>query len=529
MEAAEFIQRFYQLTPKPKAVFIAFLDGAEDEAIAVQLNLSTATVRKHIQNLCDHFAIAVEGDLGKQNRRQTLLDLGQGILQEWLVKKTPDVLQKSALAEPEDRSKKSQSSPPNLYCLPQVGQLWGRQTEQNQLSQWLTNPDLRLGIISGLPGCGKTSLVAQVIAAVADQFDWIVWRSLSPPISFLQWLDGCLTQSAQTPISLVESLETQLDPLLDLLRQKRCLFVLDDWQTLFTSQQFAGHYRGIYQDYQFFLEQIVKTSHQSLILILSQTLPMGVNRWLRPGMPVKNLTLDGLGKETPLMLQNLGLTGEKAWPQLIATCGDRPLSLLLVNTVIQSLFAGNVENYLAFNPLGITEDHLQLVDQSLTPLTAIEKQILTVIALVESPVSLNQISPKIPVNQLGLLSALTSLANRHLLQSRDQLFHLETAIANGLLSLVVQKIWQELGQLLQENLLTKPSYWVEYDLNSAFSDPKAHPKFHQLWRSVQQENPDLLSKIPSECPLSASKEMGYFVTNWQALISLTENSLETHA
>jgi DNA-binding NarL/FixJ family response regulator len=58
MQAAEFIQRFYQLTPKPKAVLIAFLEGAEDEAIAVQLKLSTATVRKHIQNICDHFSIA---------------------------------------------------------------------------------------------------------------------------------------------------------------------------------------------------------------------------------------------------------------------------------------------------------------------------------------------------------------------------------------------------------------------------------------------------------------------------------------
>jgi len=517
MQAAEFIQRFYQLTPKPKAVLIAFLEGAEDEAIAIQLKLSTATVRKHIQNLCDHFSIATEGELGKQNRRQTLFDLGQAILREWLVEKNPEVLQKSAIVEPSSNVE----NPPqqNLAHLPQVGQLWGRQTEHDQLTQWLTNPDLRLGIISGLPGCGKTSLVAQEIATVADQFDYIYWRSLLLSISFLQCLDECLNQAEKRPISLIESLENQLEPLLNLLRQKRCLLVFDDWQTLFASQQFAGHYQGIYQGYQTFLHQIIQTSHQSLILIITQTLPADVNRWLRPGMPVKNLKLGGLGEYAPLMLQQLGLTGEAAWPKLIETCGDRPLSLLFSQTVIQSLFASNVESYLDFNPLGITEDHFALVKQSLTPLTPVEYQILTVIALAESPLSLIDLAPQIPLNQLGLLSALNSLANRHLLQTIDHSFILEAAIANGLLSLFVQKIWQELVQLVQENILTKQSYWVNYNLQAALSDPKSHPNFHQLWRSYQQENPQLISVISSEYPISLSPETGYFITNWQALVA----------
>ncbi|MEY2984027.1 MAG: hypothetical protein RLZZ568_644 [Cyanobacteriota bacterium] len=517
MKAADFIQRFYQLTPKPKAVFIAFLDGAEDEAIAVQLKLSTPTVRKHIQNLCDHFEITAAGEFGKQNRRQALFNLGQGILQEWLVTKNPEALQASLLTASETGSQPQPSSPADLNGLPQVGQLWGRQAEQAQLKTWFADPDLRLGIITGLPGCGKTSLVAQTIAAAADQFDWINWRSLSPPLSLLQYLDEALTQAKQRPLPLLDSLENQLDPLFTLLRRQRCLLVCDDWQCLFSPQQFAGHYQAPYQDYQTLLERLIQTPHQSLILIISQTLPTGMRRWLRPGLPVQTLTLTGLGQAAPLLLENLGLTGKSAWPQLMATCGDRPLSLLLVNDVIQSLFAGNVDQYLSFNPLGICEDHLTLVQQSLTGLSPIEQKILTVIALAETPISLQDLAPQIPLNQLGLLAALTSLRNRHYLQESDTLLYLEAAIANSVLSLTVKRLWQELVQLQQENIVTRSSYWVEYDFQQAFADPMAHPQFQHLWQSYQSENPDLLSALPSECPVPLSPALGYLSRNWQGL------------
>ncbi|MEB3226963.1 MAG: NB-ARC domain-containing protein, partial [Synechocystis sp.] len=462
METADFIQRFYQLTPKPKAVFIAFLEGTDDEAIAAQLSLSTATVRKHIQNLCDYFEIASIGDLGKQNRRQVLWDLAQGILQQWLVNKNADLRETSVLTPSE-----TASPTPDLTIkgLPQGEQLWGRATERAQLQQWLTDPNVRLGIIAGLPGCGKTCLVSEVVAAAKEQFDWVYWRSLSPPVSFLQWLDEGLTQGGQRPPYLLDSGEHQLDPLLDLLRQKRCLLVFDDWQTLFAPHQFAGHYAVAYQDYQTFLDKIIQIPHQSLILIISHTLPTAISRRLRPGTPVKTLTLDGLGPETPVMLEKLGLSGEAAWPKLLETCGDRPGSLLLANGVIQSLFGGDVESYLAFNPLGITEDHFTLVQQSLSALTPMEQRILTVIALAEGPLSLNHLASQIPLNPLGLLAALNSLTQRHLIRQNDQGLHLEAAIAHGLLSLAVKRIWQELGQLLQNHDLTKPSYWVDYDFH----------------------------------------------------------------
>lgn len=530
MQASEFIQRFYQLTPKPKAVLIAFLEGAEDEAIAAQLDLSTPTVRKHIQNLCDHFAIATEGELGKQNRRQTLYDLGQRILREWLVAKTPGTLQQLANSDAEDavESPPTADLSPHLRGLPQTGALWGRQAELAQLSQWLIDPALRLIVVTGLPGCGKTSLATQAIAAVADHIEGLYWRSLSPPVSFLEWLDDGLNQAGKRPVSLLDTLERQINPLMALIRQKRCLLVFDDWHTLLAPQQFAGHYQPAYEDYQRFLTQMVETQGQSQVLILSQTLPTTVKRQLRPGMPIAHLPLGGLGEDAPLFLHNLGLTGEAAWPQLLETCGDRPGSLLLAQSALQSLFASNVERYLAFNPLGITEEHLAFVHESLAAMTAVEVRIVTLIALAEAPVLLPDLAPHIPLNSLGLLSALSSLDQRHWLQQREDRLGLDAAIANGIRHLFVQRLWQELQEWVRDAIFSKPSYWVDYDLQPLFANPQSHPQFHCLWRSYQLEYGNLLTTLPQECPLSLTNPPGHLATNWRALVN-TINSPPTEA
>ncbi len=70
MRQAEFTQRFGELTPKPRSVLILMLEGKTDDEIAREIGASEATVRKHIQNLCDHFSIAAEVDGIRKNRRQ---------------------------------------------------------------------------------------------------------------------------------------------------------------------------------------------------------------------------------------------------------------------------------------------------------------------------------------------------------------------------------------------------------------------------------------------------------------------------
>ena len=68
MISDQFLQKFQELTPKPRSVLILMLEAYEDGEIAQEIGASEATVRKHIQNLCDHFAIPAEIDGIRKNR-----------------------------------------------------------------------------------------------------------------------------------------------------------------------------------------------------------------------------------------------------------------------------------------------------------------------------------------------------------------------------------------------------------------------------------------------------------------------------
>ncbi|OKH44378.1 LuxR C-terminal-related transcriptional regulator [Scytonema sp. HK-05] len=75
MNKNEFAKKIHELTPKPRKVLELLKAGKTDDEIAKEINASPPTVRKHIQNLCDHFGI--EGEIAgvKRNRREDLIAL----------------------------------------------------------------------------------------------------------------------------------------------------------------------------------------------------------------------------------------------------------------------------------------------------------------------------------------------------------------------------------------------------------------------------------------------------------------------
>ncbi len=150
----------------------------------------------------------------------------------------------------------------------------------------------RLISILGLSGIGKSAIALQLIQHIQYEFDCIIWRSLrdAPPLQTLQTdLIKFLSQQQETnppnpPLSRGgedikppsprggedikpplprggedikppsprggEDIQPPSPPLskgglggvIDYLRSHRCLIILDDVQTIFSSQQLAGNY-----------------------------------------------------------------------------------------------------------------------------------------------------------------------------------------------------------------------------------------------------------------------------------------------
>src|SRR5262245_41579955 len=116
---------------------------------------------------------------------------------------------------------------------PEPGRVYGREAELALLRRWLLDEQCQVVALLGIGGVGKTTLAAVLAHSVAEQFELLVWRSLlnAPPLDeLLRPLLQDLTGQALT--MLPTSLDDQLALLLDYLRRRRCLLVLDNFESL---------------------------------------------------------------------------------------------------------------------------------------------------------------------------------------------------------------------------------------------------------------------------------------------------------
>src|SRR5262249_30077584 len=133
---------------------------------------------------------------------------------------------------------------------PEVDSFYGRTAELATLERWLTDERCRVVVLLGMGGMGKTVVAAQLARRLADQFDCVIWRSLlnAPPL--VETLRACiLSLSAQELTDPPKHLDDQLALLLDLFRRRRCLLVLDNYESILQAGARAGVYRPGYEEY----------------------------------------------------------------------------------------------------------------------------------------------------------------------------------------------------------------------------------------------------------------------------------------
>jgi len=139
----------------------------------------------------------------------------------------------------------------------------GRHEELALLQRWLLEERCRLVALLGMGGIGKTSVAARLAQDVAHHFERVYWRSLrdAPPVS--EWLAGAIgflsDQQLVPPPAEAERIAARLH----LLRQLRCLLVLDNSETLFEPGQTDTRYRAGMVGYGHLLQAVGDASHQS--------------------------------------------------------------------------------------------------------------------------------------------------------------------------------------------------------------------------------------------------------------------------
>ena len=91
-----------------------------------------------------------------------------------------------------------------------------------------------------MSGIGKTTLVKRFVDLNLQEFEVIIWRSLKFPKPLELLVNDLLNACKQ---EAKETIDDKLKQLLDILRDKKCLIILDDVHNIFIPGQFAGQYK----------------------------------------------------------------------------------------------------------------------------------------------------------------------------------------------------------------------------------------------------------------------------------------------
>ena len=283
----------------------------------------------------------------------------------------------------------------DLVQAPDIPIFYGRKQELAILEQWIIQDKYRLINIFGFAGVGKTKLSLELTRQISGEFKYIIWRNLyyTPPLkNLLEELIQSVSDGQETELATTtEGLITQL---LRYFKERLCLVIFDNLESIGQSGDLAGSDRKEYKD---FFHYIGSSEHLSCVLLIGRVKFSDLER-MEGIYSVRSLELDGLETEAGRKIfQDVAqkLNGnfqgiEEDWSRLINSYQGNPLALQIVARHILKIYGGNLAQFLEHD-LRILKDIEQLFHWHFKGLTPDEQTIMYWLAINREGVSMDEL------------------------------------------------------------------------------------------------------------------------------------------
>ncbi|MFL5592555.1 MAG: NB-ARC domain-containing protein, partial [Ktedonobacteraceae bacterium] len=333
-----------------------------------------------------------------------------------------------------------------------VPSFYGREQELATLARWMVQEHCRVVSVVGLGGMGKSALVTSAMHQLADHFQVVLFRSLRDAPDCSALLESCLQVLA--PESLAQEpqrLERRLSLLLEELRSRRVLLVLDNLESLLEEGEVSGHLRPGFEAYGRLLRQVAHTAHQSCLLLTSREKPAELRVLEGSRTPVRALRLAGLEAAAceDLLTEHEVLGSPEERARLVQAYSGNPLALRIVAETIADLFGGEISQFLSGGTI-IFGSITELLDEQWARLSPLEQTVLSWLAIVREPVTLGDLLAVL-VSRLAhvqVLEAVDGLRRRSLIErgQRAGSFTLQSVVLEYVTSRLVTTASQEIRQ-----------------------------------------------------------------------------------
>ncbi|MBV9356597.1 MAG: helix-turn-helix domain-containing protein, partial [Chloroflexi bacterium] len=348
---------------------------------------------------------------------------------------------------------------------PDVVGFVGRSQELTTLRTWTLGECCRLVVVLGGGGIGKTSLVAQLAQDLVTSFQRVYWRSLRDVPPGHEWLGGAISFLSDQRIVPAEGDAARLTVLLQLLRERSTLLVLDNFETVLRPADPEGHYRDGYEAYGRLLRTVGDGRHSSCLALTSREAPPELADL--PGGAVRTLELGGLdaaaGRQ---LLANKQLSGSAdEWAKLIARFDGNGLALKVVGERIRDLFAGDLSAFIDMEEPGtgpVFGGFRRLLAEQLERSSRLEQQVLDMLAVAREPVTLRELLARLSprVSHAGVLEAVGALRRRSLLERAEiagpAAFTPQSVVLEYLTDRLVQEVSNEITRGRPARLVNQP-------------------------------------------------------------------------